>query len=737
MPKPEIKPPPVKSNVADVLRRAVEQHQRGQLNEAEALYRQVLAVQPGNFDALHLCGVLMHQRGEPAEALKLIARALKTNARSAAGHSNYGTVLAALDRHQEALESYDRAIKLKPDYPGAHNNRGNTLRALKRPADALASFEKAIALAPNYFEAINNRGNALVELDRNEEALANYDAALTQQPNYPDALVNRGQCLIRLNRRDEALASFDQALAYQPRHAAALKERGHILRDRKQPADALRCYEQALAIAPDDAVTHANRGLVLRDLKRFDEAFAAYDRALSLKPDYVEVVVARGNVFYEMQSYDQALKEYERALDIRPDFAFGFNNRGNALNAMGRHEEALASFENALKLKPDYTEAHNNRGNALLDLNRPMEALADYESAMEHKPLAFALVNRGSALRYLDRVDEALESFDRAIALEPELAEAHWNKALLCLSLGDFKQGWPGYEWRWRGATDLKPRDFTQPQWRGEDLAGKTILLHAEQGFGDSIQFVRYLPMVAGKGAKIILELPDSLVPLIEKTDGVIGMFRRGEMLPEFDVHCPLMSLALAFDTTLETIPARVPYLRAPPDRAEQWRARFSHMGRPRVGLVWSGKPSHKNDHNRSIPLSSLEALTAVAGAKFVSLQREYRESDLQVLDRLPILRIDGALTDFAETAAAIDELDLVIAVDTAVAHLAGAMGKPLWLLLSHIQDWRWLCRRTDSPWYPSARLFRQPQIGEWDSVIARVASELAEFAKTCDTAPT
>jgi hypothetical protein len=243
--------------------------------------------------------------------------------------------------------------------------------------------------------------------------------------------------------------------------------------------------------------------------------------------------------------------------------------------------------------------------------------------------------------------------------------------------------------------------------------------------------------MVAGKGAKIILELPDSLVPLIEKTDGVIGMFRRGEMLPEFDVHCPLMSLALAFDTTLETIPARVPYLRAPPDRAEQWRARFSHMGRPRVGLVWSGKPSHKNDHNRSIPLSSLEALTAVAGAKFVSLQREYRESDLQVLDRLPILRIDGALTDFAETAAAIDELDLVIAVDTAVAHLAGAMGKPLWLLLSHIQDWRWLCRRTDSPWYPSARLFRQPQIGEWDSVIARVASELAEFAKTCDTAPT
>jgi tetratricopeptide (TPR) repeat protein len=730
MPKPQIKPPSANAALVDVLRRATAHHQRGQLHEAEALYRQVLATQPNNFDALHLCGVLLHQRGDAAEALKLIARALKTNARSAAAHSNYGTVLAAVERHDEALKSYEQAIALKPDYAGALNNRGNTLRALKRTQEAVESFERAVAVQPDYAEAINNRGNALFELGRNEDALASYDQALALQPGYADALVNRGQCLVKLARRDEALASFDRALSINPRHLAALKERGHLLRDRGRSAEALDCYDRALSIADTDAETHANRGLVLRTLKRFNEVFEAYDRALALKPDYVEVIVARGNLFYEMHSYDKALEEYERALMVQPDFAFGFNNRGNALQAMGRNDEAIASFERALALKPDLTEAHNNRGNALLNLNRPEEALADYESAIAHKPFAFALVNRGSALHYLGRIEEALDSFNRAIALQPELPEAHWNKALLCLATGDFEQGWPAYEWRWRGATELTSRGFLQPQWRGEDLNGKTILLHAEQGFGDTIQFIRYLPLVMRKGGKVILELPDSLRPLIPDTEGLVGMHRRGDVLPAFDVHCPLMSLPLAFGTTATTIPASVPYLRTPAERVEAWRSRLAHLGRPRIGLVWSGKPTHKNDHNRSISLSSLNPVLSVPGLAFVSLQREYRETEIPALANLPILRLDEAITDFADTAAAIGELDLVIAVDTAVAHLVGALGKPLWLLLSHIQDWRWMHNRTDSPWYPSARLFRQSQIGDWDGVIADVAQELAAFAK-------
>lgn len=729
MAHPQTQPTP-QPVLLDLLRRAAAHHQRGQLREAEDLYGQVLDAAPDNFDALHLYGVLMHQRGRSVEALTLIGQALAANARAPAAHSNYGLVLAVLERYDEALASYERAIALKPDYAEAFNNRGNALRALQRSNEALKSYERALGLRPDYAEALNNRGNALLELARPEEALASYEQSLARRPDYADALVNRGKCLIALKRNDEALASFDKALALAPNHAAALKERGHLLRDRKQLVEALSSYDRALAVTPNDAETHANRGLVLRDLKRFNEAFGAYDRALALKPDYVEAVVARGNVFYEMRCYAEALKEYERALAMRPDFAYGFNNRGNALHALGRHDEALICFERALALDPGYTEAHNNRGNALLELNRPAEALADYDSAVALKPFAFALVNRGSALRYLDRPEEALASFDQAIALEPEMAEAHWNKALLCLSLGDFARGWAGYEWRWRGGTELTPRDFAQPQWRGEDLRGKTVLLHAEQGFGDSIQFLRYLPMVAGRGATIVLELPDSLMPLLGDLATGVTLLTRGTALPPFDVHCPLMSLAGAFGTTVETVPAAMPYLHAPADRLDKWRTRLPRMGRPRVGLVWSGKPSHKNDHNRSIALTRLAPLLVLPGVDFVSLQREVRDADLPAFGQFPaLLRLDQHLNDFADTAAAIAQCDLVIAVDTAVAHLAGALGRPVWILLSHIQDFRWMLAREDSPWYPSARLFRQPRIGDWDSVIDRLGKELAAFA--------
>jgi len=711
----------------DLLRRAAGHHQRGELTPAEALYREVLAERPDSFDALHLYGVLMHQRGRSVEALKLIGQALKANANAAPAHSNYAIVLAVLERHEEALAAAERAIALAEAFPEAHNSRGNALRALKRPDEALDSYARALALRPAYPEALNNRGNALVELRRFQEALASYDAALALKPDYADALANRGQCLVALDRKDEALSNFDAALRIQPRHPVALKERGHRLREQARLGEALDCYDRVLALTPNDHESQANRGLVLRDLKRFDEAFAAYDRALAVKPDFTDAVVARGNVYYQMGRHAEALAEYERALAMEPDFAYGFNNRGNALHALGRHDEALRSFEQALALKPDYGEAYNNRGNALIELNRHAEALTDYDAAIARKPFASALVNRGSALRYLGRTDEAMASFEQAVALDPEMPEAHWNKALLQLALGDYPNGFAGYEWRWRGATELAPRGFTQPQWRGEDIAGKTVFLHAEQGYGDSIQMLRYLPLVKARGARVVLELPDSLMPLLGPHADGVTVLNRGTPLPPFDLHCPLMSLPLAFGTTIDSVPAEVPYLFAP--ERSHVTSRLPRQGL-RVGLAWSGKPSHKNDHNRSIALQSLAGLVALQGTSFVSLQREYREADLPVLAGLPVTRLDDVIHDFADTAAAIDALDLVIAVDTAVAHLAGSLGKPLWLLLSHIQDWRWLCEREDSPWYPTARLFRQGADGAWDPVIARVTQTLAALAK-------
>ncbi|MEJ2626614.1 MAG: tetratricopeptide repeat protein [Pseudolabrys sp.] len=658
----EAAPQSLRADIPALLQRAAAMHQGGRLREAEKLYREVLAAQPDNFDALHLYGVLMHQRGQPVEALKLIGQALKANARAAAAHSNYGMILAALDRAAEAVESYDRAIALQPDFAGAINNRGNALRKLGRNEEAVESFERALALNPGYPEAFNNRGNALVAMQRTEEALKSYEAALAQRPTYVDALVNRAEALRLLAREDEAMASLDRALALKPDHPAALQARAKLRQTRGDTAGALTDLERLAPQKPGDADTQTGLGHLLRELGRFEEALAAYDRALALNADSVGTHNCRGNVLVELNRLDEALAAYERALAIDPDYAF-------------------------------------------------------------------ALVNRGSALRYLGRADEALACFDAAIARAPDLPDAHWNKALLQLSLGDFTHGLAGYEWRWRRGIEA-PRGFAQPLWQGEDIAGKTILLHAEQGLGDSIQMLRYLPLVAAKGAKIVLELPRALLPLIG--DPAIARVSRGAALPPFDVHCPLMSLPLAFGTTIETIPADVPYVQVPAGRMQKWRAKLAGIPAPRVGLVWSGKADHANDHNRSIALEPLAPVLAVPGVQFVSLQQQTREGDLAEAARRPNLtRFDADLADFADTAAAICQLDLVIAVDTAVAHLAGALGKPVWILMSHIQDWRWFLGRDDSPWYPSARLFRQPHPGDWDSVVAVVATALGNFTET------
>ena len=658
----EAAPQSPRIDIPALLQRAVGMHQSGRLREAEKLYRQVLAAQPDNFDALHLYGVLMHQQGQSIEALKLIGEALRTNARAAAAHSNYGMVLAALSRDAEAVKSYDRAIALQPDFAGAINNRGNALRKLGRNEEAIESFERALALNPGYPEALNNRGNALVAMQRAAEALKSYDAALAQRPSYVDALVNRAEALRLLKHEDEAMASLDRALALKPDHPDALQGRAQLRQSRGDFADALADLDRVAAQKPGHAGTQAGLGHLLRELRRFEEALAAYDRALAL----------------------------------------GAND----------------------------ASTHNCRGNALVELNRLDEALSAYERALAIDPeYNFALVNRGSALRYLGRCDEALASFDRAIALAPDLVDAHWNQALLQLSMGDFAQGFANYEWRWRRGLE-PPRDFAEPQWQGEDLTGKTILLHAEQGLGDCIQMLRYLPLIVKKARKVVLELPEPLFPLIG--DPAVKLASRGAPLPPFDVHCPLMSLPLAFGTTVETIPADVPYLQVPAVRLEKWRAKLAAIPAPRVGLVWSGQPEHLNDHNRSIALSRLAPLLSVPGVQFVSLQLETRERDLAEAARRPNLtRFDTELADFADTAALICQLDLVIAVDTAVAHLAGALGKPVWILVSHIQDWRWLLARSDSPWYPSARLYRQPEPGDWDSVIADLTTDLGEFAKT------
>ncbi len=434
--------------------------------------------------------------------------------------------------------------------------------------------------------------------------------------------------------------------------------------------------------------------------------------------------------------FEEALAIYDAGLRLAPDAAELRNGRGVALLELRRPTEARDEFLRALKADPDCLDALGNLGNALFKLNRPEEALAAYDRALKIVPDNAQLhTNRAIALRRLDRPQEAMMSAARAITVQPDFAPARFVEAGVRLYLGDFAGGWRGYEWRRGGAFTPQRRKLAAPLWLGEhSLAGKTILLHAEQGFGDTIQFIRYAPLVAARGARVLVEVQPPLVPLVSDMPGIATVLGRGARLPPFDLHCPLPSLPLAFGTALETIPASVPYLAPPQDRVGAWRARLPRC-RPLIGLVWAGERAHDNDINRSMRLEALAPLLDLADVQFVSLQHDVRESDAPLLaQRTDVLSIGQQFTDFADTAAAIATLDLVIAVDTAVAHLAGAMGKPLFLLLPFAADFRWLRERRGSPWYPTARLFRQPHFADWASVVEVVCDEVKQFVGASPT---
>jgi tetratricopeptide (TPR) repeat protein len=484
---------------------------------------------------------------------------------------------------------------------------------------------------------------------------------------------------------------------------------------------------------PPDSANAFQRAIAAYKAGNFANTERLCQQALAVQPEHFDAAHILAVAQAALGKLDAALASYDRALAIRPDAAEVFANRGVALEQLNRLAEALSSYERALALQPNFPQALYNRGNVLKSLGRYAEALASYDRALAHRPQdAETLNNRGQVLRELMRYEEALASYDAAVVLQPNHVAAHCNAAAVRLMLGDFERGWADYEWRWQKASVvLTRRNFPQPLWRGGDIAGRTILLHSEQGLGDTIQFARYVPLVAARGARVIFEVQAPLRALMAEFADGVEVIARGEPLPAFDLHCPLLSLPLAFGTRLDTIPAVTAYLRAPTERAEQWQARLAAKRRPLVGLVWSGRPGHERDRERSIPLRRLLPLLQ-SGATLVSLQKEVRPDDAAVLAaHTDILRFAEELNDFSDTAALVSQLDLVISVDTSVAHLAGALGKPTWILLPEVPDFRWLLGRDDSPWYPTVRLFRQDASRDWDGVIARVAAALREFAES------
>jgi tetratricopeptide (TPR) repeat protein len=584
-------------NIEQTMTLAIQHHQAGRLQEAEQLYRQILARQPGHVIAMHHLGMIAHQVG----------------------------------RNDIAVDLLRHVITLNPNLPEAHSNLGNVLRIKWQLDDAITACRQAIVLRPNYAEAYNNLGLALKD---------------------------NGQL-------DEAIAAYHQAIALKPNYAEA----------------------------------HNNLGIALMDKGHFDEAIAAFRQTLVLRPNFSEAHNNLGNALKKKGQINDAIAAYHQAIAHRPNYAKAYNNLGVALTDKGELDAAITACRQAIALNPNFAEAHNNFG---------------------------------SALQYNGQLDEAIAAYRKSITLEPNYAETHYNLARALLTRGDLAAGWDEFEWRLKIPSLGLNRDLAQPQWDGAEIAGKTLLIHTEGGFGDALHFARYIPMLRQTGAAkahLLLECQAPLAPLLGELSGVDRIICRGDPLPPFDVHISFQSLPRIFHTDLTNIPHAVPYIRVPADRRLRWADRLPRDEKLNVGLSWAGSNSPPRDiDRRTRTLACLAPLARAVKVRFVGLQKGPEAAEARPLG-MEVLDFSDDLCDFADTAALVENLDLVISVDSSVAHLAGALAKPVWVLITLVPDFRWMLDRRDSPWYPTMRLFRQETPGDWQIPIQKLAEELCRFA--------
>jgi len=607
----------------------------------------------------------------------------------------------ALRHHQaghfaEAAHGYEKILQLDARHADSLHLLGMISVQAQLPDIAIDLIQRAIAINSGFAPFHSNLGTIFQSQGKLDEAEAEYTVALSIAPDIPETLGNLGSVLLAKGELEQAVPCYQRAIAINPNIAEMHFHLGNALHAQDQLEDSVNCFKKALALRPDYAEANCNLGSAIADLKLLDQAIVYIEHALAINPNLAEAHNAFGVALQAQNHPEEAKAHYERALELKPDYAEAHSNYGTLLEARGNLKDAAGKHIQALAVTPDYPEGHNNLGNVLGSLGCLEEAIAHYE---------------------------------RALALKPELTDARYNLGMAQLSAGDYTVGWRNYEWRWLAKkTPLNKRNFSQPQWHGEPLNGERILLHAEQGLGDTLQFLRYVPLVQAAGGKVVLVVQERLRSLATEFPGSLEVVSSGDPLPTFDWHCPLLSLPLAFNTTLHTIPTKTPYLVVP----EPARAKMDAFPWPvaglRVGLVWKGTRGFLNDlaRWRSIPFPLLQSLVEIRGLHLFSLQigeavAELGESCGAITDLSPHVR------DMSDTAAQILHLDLVLTVDTSIAHLAGALGVTTWVMLPFSSDWRWLQGRADSPWYPSMRLFRQPRPGDWESVVGEVRDALRE----------
>lgn len=564
--------------------------------------------------------------------------------------------------------------------------------------------------------------------------LARCRARVAAEPRSVDALNGLAIALARVGLWEEARGALARTIEVDPGNARARNNLGSILRQLGRDEEAMASFERAVRLAPDYAEAHGNRAVALCRLGRYAESLESYAAALALDPANADVHYNRGNALTVLERYEEAIASYEKAVALEPGHGEAHNNLGNAQARLRRFEAALASYERALALRPDSREASNNRGTALLNLGRFAEAAAHYEELIGRQPqFAEAHSNLAIALQGLQRHPQALVSFDRAISLRADYADARWNKGLLKLALGELREGWrlcaAGF------AAPGRPADEAQLLMRRRReptlLAGTTVLLSAGEGFGDTIQFSRYALEVRALGARVILQVQPGLKALLRSLEGADELIGWDEPAGPSELHCPLMNVPLALGTDLDNIPRAIPYLRADPELRDRWGRRLPTGPALRVGIAWQGNPlaEARLARGRSVPLRCFGALARLPDVRLVSLQKGAVAEELAFAGLhnrvLHFADLDRGEQAFLDTAAVMMSLDLVVTCDTSIAHLAGALGVPVWVALHATPDWRWLLARSDSPWYPTMRLFRQPEPGNWDAVFAQIAAEL------------
>jgi tetratricopeptide (TPR) repeat protein len=754
-------------------------HQWGQLgirlgkpDRALEGFRKAVTLDPDQPMFRHDLASQLQAAGRLDESLPQFEAVVRLKPECGEAFNNLGIAQVRLGRREQAAASFAQAIRCKPDFPEAYNNAGNVLIEQGKLAEAVAQFDRALQFHPHYADAWHNRGVALQRLGNLEEAAVSFSKAVEKRPNYAEAHCQRGVALRALGKSDEAIASFREALRFKSDHSEARQHLISALMQAGNIADAAAVCHEALLFYPDHPDLYNHLGIALVRQDKLDEGVAAFRQALRFKPDFAEAINNLGNTLLRQNRHDEAIAQFREALRIRPDMPHPMTNlagamlqKGDAGEAIRLYREALArtprdpelhfNIGNALRTKKDYAEAKTSYERALeIDANhlgarlnlgildmeegRFDQAVAGFQETIARKPEhAEAFSCWGVACLHQGLPEEAIRKFERAIEIEPEHGDYRLNRALTWLSMGDYERGWPEYEWRWK-LKKAMPRPLHQPSWDGSELPEGTILLYAEQGLGDTLQFIRYAPLVKARVGKVLFDGPPMLKGLLASCPGIDEIVESSQAAAgKFDVQAPLLSLPRILKHRLQDVPTATPYVFADPSVQPRWRQRADKLDGLKVGIVWQGNPQYAGDRWRSIGLPLLGCLATVPGVSVVSLQKGHGSEQLKDWTGP---RIDDwseeFSADFRDVAAAVASLDLVIACDTAIAHLAGALGKPVWILIPFSSDWRWLRNRDDSIWYPTARLFRQKRSGDWEEVVARLERELATLASVAPRKP-